>query len=194
MYIYAFYIYAFSRHFYPKRLTLHSSYSFTFDQLLLSLGIEPMILALLAPCSTIWATGKPVAVINNKCIKTSFACLPVCSFHLRGLNQKHRTRPVLSIIVFLKQASQNLKQLMLRLYHTFVSSSVASIFIWVVNQIRHNRQQLTCQCRCHPLGTSRCSVFMNKQLGVLTWPLSVACGTVNISCLSNWWLWATGIK
>ncbi len=29
----------------------------TFDQLLLSLGIEPMILALLAPCSTSWATG-----------------------------------------------------------------------------------------------------------------------------------------
>ncbi len=52
------YIYAFSRHFYPKRLTLHSSYSFTFDQLLLSVGIVPMILALLAPCSTIWATGK----------------------------------------------------------------------------------------------------------------------------------------
>ncbi len=52
------YIYAFSRHFYPKRLTLHSSYSFTFYQLLLSLGIEPMILALLAPCSTIWATGN----------------------------------------------------------------------------------------------------------------------------------------
>ncbi len=52
------YIYAFSRRFYPKRLTLHSSYSFTFYQLLLSLGNEPMILALLAPCSTIWATGK----------------------------------------------------------------------------------------------------------------------------------------
>ncbi len=31
---------------------------FTFYQLLLSLGIEPMILALRAPCSTIWATGK----------------------------------------------------------------------------------------------------------------------------------------
>ncbi len=45
------YIYAFSRRFYPKRLTLHSSYSFTFYQHLLSLGIEPMILALLAPCS-----------------------------------------------------------------------------------------------------------------------------------------------
>ncbi len=57
VYIYI-YIYAFSRRFYPKRLTLHSSYSFTFDQLLLSLGIEPMILALLAPCSTIWARGK----------------------------------------------------------------------------------------------------------------------------------------
>ncbi len=28
-------------------------------QLLLSLGIEPMILALLVPCSTIWATGQP---------------------------------------------------------------------------------------------------------------------------------------
>ncbi len=52
------YIYAFSRRFYPKRLTLHSSYSFTFYQLLLSLGIEPMSLALLAPCSTILATGK----------------------------------------------------------------------------------------------------------------------------------------
>ncbi len=59
IYIYI-YIYAFSRRFYPKRLTLHSSYSFTFYQLLLSLGIEPMILALLAPCSTIWATGKQV--------------------------------------------------------------------------------------------------------------------------------------
>ncbi len=47
------YIYAFSRRFYPKRLTLHSSYSFTFHQFLLSLGIEPMIFALLAPCSTI---------------------------------------------------------------------------------------------------------------------------------------------
>ncbi len=30
----------------------------TFYQLLLSLGIEPMILALLAPCSTSWGTGK----------------------------------------------------------------------------------------------------------------------------------------
>lgn len=117
------------------------------------------------------------------CIKTSFACLPVCNVST-GLNQKHRTRPVLSI-VFLKQASQNLRQLMLRLYHTFVSSSVASILIWLVNQIWHNRQQLTCQRRCHPHGTSRRTALVNKQLGVLTWPLSVACGTVNISCVLN---------
>ncbi len=60
LHIFYIYIYAFSRCFYPKRLTLHSSYSFTFYQLLLSLGIEPMILAFLAPCSTIWATGKPI--------------------------------------------------------------------------------------------------------------------------------------
>ncbi len=63
---FTFYIYAFSRRFYPKRLTLHSSYSFTFDQLLLSLGIEPMILALLAPCSTSWATGKPLSLHGLK--------------------------------------------------------------------------------------------------------------------------------
>ncbi len=37
----------------------------TFYQLLLSLGIEPMILALLAPCSTSWATGKPIKTINT---------------------------------------------------------------------------------------------------------------------------------
>ncbi len=39
-YIYI-YIYAFSRRFYPERLTLHSSYSFTFDQLLLSWESNP---------------------------------------------------------------------------------------------------------------------------------------------------------
>ncbi len=43
---------------------------FTFYQLLLSLGIEPMILALLAPCSTIWATGK-LHLIDQKYSKNS---------------------------------------------------------------------------------------------------------------------------
>ncbi len=53
MYIY---IYAFSRRFYPKHLNIAFKLQFLhFYQLLLSLGIEPMILALLA---TIWATGK----------------------------------------------------------------------------------------------------------------------------------------
>ncbi len=51
---------AFSRRFYPKRLTVHPSTVSTFYQLLLSLGIEPMILALLVPCSTSWATCKPL--------------------------------------------------------------------------------------------------------------------------------------
>ncbi len=37
---------------------LHFIQVSTFYQLLLSLGIEPMILALLVPCSTSWATGK----------------------------------------------------------------------------------------------------------------------------------------
>ncbi len=55
----------------------------TFYQLLLSLGIEPMILALLAPCSIIWAIGK----INHlylfeQCLRlgitsTSSVCLPL---------------------------------------------------------------------------------------------------------------------
>ncbi len=47
VYIYI-YIYAFSRRFYPKRLTLHSSYSFfTFYQLLLSLGMFYAVLCML---------------------------------------------------------------------------------------------------------------------------------------------------
>ncbi len=47
----------------------------TFCQLLLSLGIEPMILALLTPCSTSWATGKPWHrmlwhdILNDLCFK-----------------------------------------------------------------------------------------------------------------------------
>ncbi len=51
-------IYAFSRRFYPKRLTLltvHSGYTF-FGQYMCSLGIEPTF-ALLTQCSNHWATG-----------------------------------------------------------------------------------------------------------------------------------------
>ncbi len=50
--------YAFSRRFIQSDLHCIQVTVSTFDQLLLSLGIEPMILALLTPCSTSWATGK----------------------------------------------------------------------------------------------------------------------------------------
>ncbi len=50
------YIYAFSRRFYPKRLTVHSGYTF-FCQYMCSLAIEPTTFALLPQCSNQWATG-----------------------------------------------------------------------------------------------------------------------------------------
>ncbi len=49
---------------------------FTFYQLLLSLGIEPMILALLAPCSTIWATGKLVTFTEGITFILTVVLLP----------------------------------------------------------------------------------------------------------------------
>ncbi len=49
---------------------LHCIQVSTFYQLLLSLGIEPMILALLAPCSTSWATGKLVLWIGNETLRS----------------------------------------------------------------------------------------------------------------------------
>ncbi len=47
-----YYIYAFSRRFYPKWLTVHSGYTFLFCQYVCSLGIEPTTFALLTQCST----------------------------------------------------------------------------------------------------------------------------------------------
>ncbi len=49
--LYSFYIYAFSRRFYPKRLTVHSGYNI-FCQYMCSLGIESTTFALLTQCST----------------------------------------------------------------------------------------------------------------------------------------------
>ncbi len=48
------YIYAFSRRFYPKRLTVHSGYTFNlfFHQYVCSQGIEPTTFALLMQCFT----------------------------------------------------------------------------------------------------------------------------------------------
>ncbi len=46
----------------------------TFYQLLFSLGIEPMILALLAPCSTSWATGNVYTFFSMYKILIVFFC------------------------------------------------------------------------------------------------------------------------
>ncbi len=53
------FIYAFSRRFYPKRLTVHSGYT-CFCQYMCSLGIEPTTFALLTQCSNHWATGTHI--------------------------------------------------------------------------------------------------------------------------------------
>ncbi len=50
------YIYVFSRRFCPKRLTVHSCYTY-FCQYMCSLGIEPTTFVLLVQCSNHWATG-----------------------------------------------------------------------------------------------------------------------------------------
>ncbi len=44
-------IYAFNRHFYPKRLTVHSGHTFVLSVYVCSLGIEPTTFALLMQCS-----------------------------------------------------------------------------------------------------------------------------------------------
>ncbi len=59
---------------------------FTFYQLLLSLGIEPMILALLAPCSTSWATGK-------------LGILELQESYRKLINYKHSERATTTIII-----------------------------------------------------------------------------------------------
>ncbi len=50
------YIYAFSRGFYPKRLTVHSGYTF-FYQYVCSLGIEPTTFCAANAMLYHWATG-----------------------------------------------------------------------------------------------------------------------------------------
>ncbi len=50
------YIYAFSRHFYPKRLTVHSGYTFI-CQYVCSLGIEPTTFCVTNAMLYPWATG-----------------------------------------------------------------------------------------------------------------------------------------
>ncbi len=52
------YIYAFSRCFYSKRLTVHSGYTFVLSVCVCSLGIEPTTFVLLTQCSNHWNTNK----------------------------------------------------------------------------------------------------------------------------------------
>ncbi len=57
----------------------------TFYQLLLSLGIEPMILASLTPCSTSWATGK----LNVDSSWSWVECIQSTECHRRPINRAH---------------------------------------------------------------------------------------------------------
>ncbi len=71
------YIYAFSRRFYPKRLTGYTF--FCFCQYMCSLGIKPTTFALLTQCSNHWATGthvfdSNVPIVQHKSVdKTYFS-------------------------------------------------------------------------------------------------------------------------
>ncbi len=69
------YMYAFSRRFYPKRLTLHSGYT-CFCQYMCSLGIEPTTFALLTQCSNHWATGTLCVVLC--CVVVVLWALAAC--------------------------------------------------------------------------------------------------------------------
>ncbi len=59
-------LHTFTRRFYPKRLTVHSDYTF-FCQYMCSLGIEPTTFALLTQCSNHWATGTYLCNQGHSC-------------------------------------------------------------------------------------------------------------------------------
>ncbi len=71
-FVYNIYINAFSRRFYPKRLTVHSGYTFIVS--MCSLGIEPTTFALQTQCSTtepqehLYNIYKSLKVTIPKCI------------------------------------------------------------------------------------------------------------------------------
>ncbi len=50
--VFEMYIYAFSRRFYPKRLTMHSGYTFFFVSMCVPWELNPQPFALLTQCST----------------------------------------------------------------------------------------------------------------------------------------------
>ncbi len=57
------YIYAFSRRFYPKRLTVHSGYTL-FYQYVCSLGIEPTTFCAANAMLYHWAIGTPSYAVS----------------------------------------------------------------------------------------------------------------------------------
>ncbi len=70
------YIYAFSRHFYPKRLTVHSGYTF-FCQYVCSLGIEPTTFALANTMLYHWATGTLKFSLTSEFTSFTFIWTPL---------------------------------------------------------------------------------------------------------------------
>ncbi len=77
IYIYIYiYIFTFIRRFYPKWLTVYSSYT-CFVSMCVPLGIEPTTFALLTQCSNHWATGTLYySNAHTTCEKVSLRLLP----------------------------------------------------------------------------------------------------------------------
>ncbi len=80
------YIYAFSRRFYPKRLTLHSGYTF-FCLYVCSLGIEPTTFCAANAMLYHWATGT---LLPNTLLLGSYKFLKV--FFEHGSSWSHEGR------------------------------------------------------------------------------------------------------
>ncbi len=78
-FVYNIYIYAFSRRFYPKRLTVHSGYTFIVS--MCSLGIEPTTFAWQTQCST----TEPQEHLYNIFIKVEKLLFPNVSSTLSVL-------------------------------------------------------------------------------------------------------------
>ncbi len=70
------YIYAFSRRFYPKRLTVYSGYTFFVS--MCSLGIEPTTFALLTQCSTTEPQELCIIVYVTNKAHLSLICILFC--------------------------------------------------------------------------------------------------------------------
>ncbi len=77
---------------------------------MLSLGIEPMILALLAPCSTIWATGKPTLLFQPQLITTMY-------IQLQYINRKFVVLHTCTQTLFHTQHSREMQEIFKRAHN-----------------------------------------------------------------------------